>query len=144
MDRDHMMHHPQDGFGFWHLWHPGWHGFWPELFGLALPALFLLPLLGLLAFWLWPRRHALLDWLGIQQGFAPIGSLPADEVLRQRYARGEIDDETYTTMLDRLNASERYQAYDAEAEDQNRAAEDGDKHSSPRFSPRPDLPVDWS
>ena len=52
-----VMRHPPGGFGIWHV---GWH----DLFWLALPVLFVLPLLALLVALLWPARHALLGRLG--------------------------------------------------------------------------------
>ena len=126
-----VMRHPPGGFGFWHV---GWH----ELFGLALPVLFALPFLALLVALLWPARHALLGRLGnrpynpyIQpQAAQLIEADSAVEMLRQRYARGEIDGDTYAAMLDELNASEGYRARENEP--------------PPQYRPRPDVPVDWS
>ena len=38
-------------------------------------------------------------------GTPPVGGPSAIEILRQRYARGEIDADTYQQMLERLLAS---------------------------------------
>ena len=126
-----MMRHPPGGFGFWHV---GWH----DLFWLALPVLFVLPLLALLVTLLWPARHALLGRLGNRPytryypppAAQPTGTISAVELLRQRYARGEIDGDTYAAMRDELTTSTGEQP-------QN----DG---PPPQYRPRPDVPVDWS
>ena len=128
----HFFHHPPDGFGFWH-------GGWLALMSLVTPLLLALPLLALLGLVLWLSRRGLLDQFG---GWLPAGpgrSASAVETLRQRYARGEIDDDTYATMLDRLNSA---------IPDQPRAATDDDAYrvndDERRFRARPDVPVDWS
>ncbi|HEU5441785.1 MAG TPA: SHOCT domain-containing protein [Ktedonobacterales bacterium] len=104
------------------------HGFggpfwWPHLLGFGLMSLFWLGLLGLL---IWTVVHlasrrspvvsapagapgqaqaqaAQAPW---QPGAAaPASELSATEILRQRYARGEIDAVTFQQMLERLQAS---------------------------------------
>ena len=74
---------------------------WPGMLWMGLGGVLWLVALGLL-FW------ALVRWLGRR---APANDLPpyqepsALEVLRQRYARGEIDAATYDQMRERLQAS---------------------------------------
>ena len=91
---------------------PVYHGggfFWFLLLGAGLTTLFWL---GLLALLIWAvlrlvrRRPSMLGgtpW----QGYAvpPHAAETATEILRQRYARGEIDLDTYQQMLERLQAS---------------------------------------
>jgi uncharacterized membrane protein len=133
----HFYHHPPDGFG---VWHGGWHGGWLGLASLALPLLlFVLPLLAVLALLLWSARHSFFDRLGGWLPATPGGPASAVETLRQRYARGEIDEDAFDTMLDRLNSSDREQInqdYTADINEQSREEE--------QFRPRPDLPIDWS
>lgn len=140
MDPDRYWHHPPEGFGLWH------HGL-INLAWLALPLLFLLPLLAIVAVLLWNARHTIFDRLGglLPETPARPGPASAVEMLRQRYARGEIDDETFTTMLDRLNDNERYERYQAEGVEtggQVRMADGEDAYTS--YRPRADIPVDWS
>lgn len=126
-----VMRHPPGGFGFWHV---GWH----DLFWLALPVLFVLPLLALLVALLWPARHALLGRLGNRPENAyyppPVGqtagATSAVELLRQRYARGEIDRDSYAAMRDELHVSTPDQPQ-----------RDGPPQ---QYRPRPDAPIDWS
>jgi uncharacterized membrane protein len=134
MRPDHFLHRPPEGFEFWH------HG----LLGIfaLLPLLFAIPLLVLLGFLLWSRRRAIFDQFGGWLPETPGQPASAVETLRQRYARGEIDDDTFATMLDRLNSRRRQQEYRTPEEDTyGTMATDGDY---PPFRPRPDLPVDWS
>jgi putative membrane protein len=81
-----------------------------HLLGAGLMTLFWLALLGLLVWTVLrlargrPSRLAGAPW----QGYAapPQYNGPtATEILRQRYARGEIDADTYQQMLERLQAS---------------------------------------
>ncbi len=131
----HYFHHPPDGFGLWH-------GGWPGLASLALPLLlFVLPVLVILALLLWAARHSFFDRLG---GWLPAtsgSSASAVETLRQRYARGEIDEDTFDAMLDRLQSSgrEHGQMNQDSAEDRYR-----ETREETQFRPRPDLPIDWS
>jgi putative membrane protein len=90
--------------------YPGFGGpFGFHLLGAGLTTLFWLGLLGLLVWAVLrfargrPRGLAGAPW----QGYAasPSGGPTATEILRQRYARGEIDAETYQQMLERLQAS---------------------------------------
>lgn len=131
MDPDHMMRHSPGQFGYWHLWHWGWHGIWPELFGLALPLLLLLPLLALLAVLLWPRRHALLNRLGVQPAGTSPGAGSAAEMFRQRYPRDEMGASTPE------QANQPYEPHEAYGD-----TDDG--QSGQMFRPRPDVPIDWS
>ncbi|MGN6698476.1 MAG: SHOCT domain-containing protein [Thermomicrobiales bacterium] len=129
----HFYHHPPDGFGVWH-------GDWLGIASLALPLLlFVLPLLAVLALLLWSARHTLFDRFG---GWLPATtgrSASAVETLRQRYARGEIDEDTFDAMLDRLNSSGR------ERVNQNYTGDmSGESRADDQFRPRPDLPIDWS
>ena len=133
----HFYHHPPDGFG---VWHEGWHGGWLGLASLALPLLlFVLPLLAVLALLLWSARHSFFDRLGGWLPATPRGSASAVETLRQRYARGEIDEDTFDAMLDRLNSSSREQVNQDYARDMN-----WETREDEQFRPRPDLPIDWS
>ena len=92
---------------------PVYHGggfFWFHLLGAGLTTLFWLGLLGLLI-WAVLRlvrgRPRLLGGAPWQGGYAapPYAGQTATEILRQRYARGEIDLDTYQQMLERLQAS---------------------------------------
>lgn len=129
----HFFHHPPYGFG-------AWHGGWLGLASLALPLLlFLLPVLAVLALLLWSARHSFFDRLGGWLPATPRGSASAVETLRQRYARGEIDEDTFDAMLDRLKSSNREQVNQDYVEDSYRET----RHEE-AFRPRPDLPIDWS
>ncbi len=129
----HFFHHPPDAFG---VWHGGGLG----LASLALPLLlFVLPVLAVLALLLWSARHNFFDRLGGWLPAAPGGSASALETLRQRYASGEIDADTFETMLDRLNSSGREQANQDSAGDIDR-----ETRQEEQYRPRPDLPIDWS
>ena len=127
----HFYHHPPDGFG-------AWHGAWLGLASLALPLLlFVLPLLAVLLWLAWRSfgvRHG--GWLPATSAAAPASAV---ETLRQRYARGEIDEDTYDAMLDRLNSSGRKQVNQEYSGDMN-----GESREEAQFRPRPDLPIDWS
>jgi uncharacterized membrane protein len=95
---------------FGHPWidgHPWGYGWWPEMFLSVLSTLFWLALFIGLAW-------ALLRWIipYIIPMIADIFSMaPADlsalEILRQRYAAGEIDAVTFEQMRERLEASYR-------------------------------------
>ena len=129
----HFYHHPPDGFG---VWHGGWLG----LASLALPLLlFLLPLLAVLALLLWSARHNFFDRLGGWLPATPGGPASPVETLRQRYARGEIDEDTFDAMFDRLNSSGHEEVNRNHSGDLSREA-----HEEEQFRPRPDLPIDWS
>ena len=129
----HFPHHPPDGFG-------AWHGGWLDLASLALPLLlFLLPVLAMLALLLWSGRHSFFDRLGGWLPATPRGSASAVEMLRQRYANGEIDETTFDAMLDRLNTSDREQINQDYAGNMNRETREDEQ-----YRPRPDLPIDWS
>jgi putative membrane protein len=88
----------------------GWY-FWPHFLGAGLLALFWVGLLGLLIWALLrlfrgqPRMSASAGTPWQSYGTPPAGGPSAIEILRQRYARGEIDAETYQQMLERLQAS---------------------------------------
>ncbi len=49
---------------------------------------------------------ALIRWLGSKTSTPPPSGPSAEEILRQRYARGEIDTATFEQMRERLQASE--------------------------------------
>ncbi len=70
-----------------------------NLFWIAL----LIILAGLLIYWLLPRILPQ-EWL---QNDTPPAQSSALEILRQRYARGEIDAMTFEQMRERLEASYR-------------------------------------
>jgi len=99
--------------------------------------LFALPLLALLLWLAWRsfgvRRGG---WLPATSAAAPASAV---ETLRQRYARGEIDENTFGAMLDRLNSSGHEQLNQDYVEDSYRET----RHEEV-FRPRPDLPIDWS
>lgn len=82
------------------MWGYGWEWGWPMVLWMSLVGLFWLAVLGLLAW-------ALIRWLG---GRAPGNNIlpgqgpSALEILRQRYARGEIDATTYEQMRERLRS----------------------------------------
>ncbi len=90
---------PHFGFG-WPLW--------PHLLWAGLAGLFWLGLLGLL---IWAalrlfRRRPVAPYGGPWQAYAaPPAGQSAIEILRERYARGEIDAVTFQQMLERLHAS---------------------------------------
>lgn len=92
----HGFFHSPGGFGFW--------GGWPELLWLIVPTLLMLLLLGVL---LWLIGRAIFgrgrNRATVTAG--TVGTVSAVEVLRQRYARGEIDGDTFQTMLSQLRAS---------------------------------------
>src|SRR5215475_7829455 len=76
-----------------------------HLLGAGLTTLFWLGGMGLL---IWAILRLVRGRPGAPwQGYAapPYGGPTATEILRQRYARGEIDAETYQQMLERLQAS---------------------------------------
>lgn len=90
---------------FWEFGHPGGFGWLPWLLFSALPTLFWLAGLILLAF-------ILVNWLGPHlrpRMAAMVGPQPVEpppfERLRQRYAAGEIDEATFAQMWERLQAS---------------------------------------
>lgn len=130
----HFYHHPPDGFGVF----PGGG---PGLASLALPLLlFALPLLAVLALLLWSARHSFFDRLGGWRPATAGGPASAVETLRQRYARGEIDEDTFDAMLDRLNNSSGREQVSQEYAGNI----DGEMREETQFRPRPDLPIDWS
>lgn len=72
---------------------------WGGMLLMMLSWVFWFVLLGLL---LW----ALFRWLGVRSpNQTPNISLSAHEILRQRYARGEIDEATYERMRQQLESS---------------------------------------
>ncbi len=91
---------------------PGAGFFWLHLLGSALMSLLWLGLLGLLIWAIVRLARSRPAWpLAPQQqqqlyGQPPAAPTSALEILRQRYARGEIDDTTYHQMLEHLAASE--------------------------------------
>jgi uncharacterized membrane protein len=99
----HRFEHP------W-IWHPWGDGFawWPGMLLSALSTLFWVALLIGLAW-------VLLRWLipYLKPIIADIfGRQPADplEILRERYAAGEIDDITFEQMRERLEASYQHES----------------------------------
>jgi putative membrane protein len=88
----------------------GWY-FWPHFLGAGLLALVWVGLLGLLI-WALLRLFSGRSRMSVPAGtpWQSYGTPPAEgssaiEILRQRYARGEVDAETYQQMLERLQAS---------------------------------------
>jgi putative membrane protein len=89
----------------------GWF-FWFHFLGAGLMALFWIGLLGLLIWALLRLLSSGRSGMSVPAGAPPwrsYGTPPAAgasaiEILRQRYARGEIDAETYQQMLERLQA----------------------------------------
>src|SRR5215469_325991 len=89
----------------------GWY-FWPHFLGAGL---FVLVWVGLLGLLIWAllrlfsgRARMSMPAAGTRwqsYGMPPVGGPSAIEILRQRYARGEIDADTYQQMLERLQAS---------------------------------------
>lgn len=81
------------------MWGYGWG--WPAMLWMGLGGIFWLVVLGLLAW-------ALVRWLSgrtiVNNNRVPGQELSALELLRQRYARGEIDEATYAQMRERLQA----------------------------------------
>jgi len=78
---------------------PGWG--WPAILGMSLWGIFWLALIGL-AIW------ALVHWLNRRStahGPATTSGPSAMEILRQRYARGEIDSATFERMREQLESS---------------------------------------
>lgn len=101
-----VMRHAPGGGGFLH-------GDFPGLFWLVPSTLFTLLLLALLGVLLWFAGRAILGRRRSQpqaQAQAPLGAMgqpvSAVELLRQRYARGEIDGDTFQVMLGQLRASD--------------------------------------
>jgi putative membrane protein len=91
--------------------HPGigWF-FWAHIMGASLLTLLWLGLLGLLI-WGIVRLFSARQRTGTPAGnpWQSYGTPPAGpsalEIVRQRYARGEIDETTYQQMMERLQAS---------------------------------------
>jgi putative membrane protein len=87
----------------------GWF-FWPHLLGAGLMSLFWLGLLGLL---IWAALRLLRGRPGPPADArvprwsspTPPSGMTATEILRQRYARGEIDAVTFQQMMERLQAT---------------------------------------
>ncbi len=81
------------------LWGYAWG--WPMMLMMTLGSLLWIALLALLVW-------ALVRWLNNRNGFMPMqqSTLSAMEILRQRYARGEIDDATFERMKAQLGESE--------------------------------------
>ena len=81
------------------MWGYGWG--WPMFLWMGLGSILWIVALGLL---IW----ALVHWLGGRNRAAnlpPMQGPSALEILRQRYARGEIDATTYEQMRERLETS---------------------------------------
>lgn len=90
------------------MWGYGWG--WPAMLWMGFGGILWLVVLGLLVW-------ALVRWLGGRSGTSsyppvqpmqpaqPMQGPSAMEILRQRYARGEIDATTYEQMRERLEAS---------------------------------------
>lgn len=100
----HGMHGEPGVFGFWHGG--------PGIFGIGLSILFLLLLLTLLGLLIWLAGRAIFGRGRNQPAVSPAvasvgtgGTVSAVELLRQRYARGEIDGDTFQAMLAQLRAS---------------------------------------
>jgi putative membrane protein len=92
--------------------HPGigWF-FWPRILSAGLLSLLWLALIGLLV-WGLVRLFSSRARAGAQAvarwqtyGTSPATGPSAVEIVRQRYARGEIDETTYQQMMERLQAS---------------------------------------
>ncbi len=87
------------------MWGYGYGWWWP---GMLLMGLFWIAVLGLIV---WAviaavgRRSHVPPGGGPGGPGGPMGGPSAMEVLRQRYARGEIDDATYERMRERLEAA---------------------------------------
>jgi len=112
---------------------------------LATPLLYALALLAVLAFLLWLVRRSPFDWLGGWLPDAPGGPASAVETLRQRYARGEIDEATFATMLDQLESS--HSSRSTGRVSASRAADEVTEATGDeawQFQPRADRPIDWS
>lgn len=73
---------------------------WPMMLWMGLGWIFWLAVIGLVV-WLIVRA---LDRRGATRGEQSPSELSAQETLRQRYARGEIDAATYEQMRERLSA----------------------------------------
>jgi putative membrane protein len=71
---------------------------WGGMLLMMLSWLFWFGLLGLL---LW----ALFRWIGARTPNQGVGGSSAEEILRQRYARGEIDEATFERMRQQLGPS---------------------------------------
>jgi putative membrane protein len=95
-------------FGRFPLYHGGGF-FWFHLLGAGLTALFWLGLLALLTWAVLRLVRGRPGMLGRThwQGYAPppYAGQTATEILRERYARGEIDLDIYQQMLERLQAT---------------------------------------
>lgn len=100
--------------GYEHHWmhgHPWGYGWWPETLLSALSTLLWLALLIGLAWmllkWIMPYIKPIIsDIFGM-----PPADTPPLEILRQRYAAGEIDAVTFEHMRERLEASYRGGSY---------------------------------
>jgi len=81
------------------LWGYAWG--WPMMLMMTLGSLLWIALLALLVW-------AFVRWLNNRNGFMPMqqSTLSAMEILRQRYARGEIDDATFERMKAQLGENE--------------------------------------
>ena len=98
----HRFEHPWMHGPHWMYGHPWWPGMFlsvlTTLFGVAL----LIGLAWMLLRWILPY---LLPMLAGIFGWPPAENPPALEILRQRYAAGEIDAVTFEQMRERLEAS---------------------------------------
>jgi len=79
-------------------------------YGLSLPGMFIMMTLGSL---LWIALIAGIVWASMSflnkkgSSITPTATLSAREILRQRYARGEIDSATFEQMRTQLQESEQ-------------------------------------
>lgn len=87
----------------------GWHG-WVSLAFMGLSMLFWIGLIGLIAWalsrWLAPRLRGMSGASLMSSATLANAQPSATELLRQRYARGEIDTTTFEQMIERVLASE--------------------------------------
>ncbi len=99
MRHEHLwMHRHEHLWMHGHHWAPGWEP--GTLLATASTLLWILFFIGLawtLLQWLIPHLADIFD--------EPPTDIPAMEILRQRYAAGEIDDATFERMRERLEAS---------------------------------------
>ncbi len=80
------------------MWGYGWS--WPGMLMMTLSSLLWIALIAVL---IW----AVVRWLNKQNVHATTPTPSAMEILRQRYARGEIDTATFEQMRERLGAHEQ-------------------------------------
>ena len=117
----HRFGHPWEFGHHWIYGHPWGYGYgwWPGMLLLALNTAFLVALFTGLAWvllrWIIPYIKSMMaDIFGM-----PPADPPALEILRQRYAAGEIDAVTFEQMRERLEASYRRRGSDGPPPDDN-------------------------